>query len=616
MESTDATATQSEVATALPSDKPRATALAELFRKASAVETCRFLVETHHKAARHELQCAFEDVDGAPDAFLLAMAHWPSTSSAATREKFLRLVNEAVRGIENHPAPQISTTTSERAGALLLTTFPECRNMFISAFVRAFRIGSEYVQQYAAGLVVRNASQAVKLLESLKLLHLLGFELVVQASMAQEDVYAGDIYVKHYPEHQRTWITALLRGRTADKLIKKRIALFKLDEAEFPDYVERKAKSALRFCVHNESYEDALTRTQDDAALRLYVTRFLVERKGPFDPITRLFVHRADLASQFPHVDTSQQDGKTFPDKDDLAPLNASLSVSALIGDENIVFVDSQEGLDACVSDLAQADVVGFDCEWKSSTASENVPCAVLQLASSSRAYVVDMVALSGDAAAPLVDVFESATVMKLGFHTKGDLSVLRAVMPKTRTGSPLVVRCLVDMQALTKKIDNHNARLLEATQQLESTNNAEDTKEDGEVVGNEAKEGEQEETVVVVESARKKQKSWRKDRKQQRPTDASQTVSLATLAEQYLGKPLDKRSRLSDWERRPLTRAQLHYAALDAYALVAIYKKMQEQVSSEVFERFIRQLTKKEQGRQRAADAAASAIITSETMR
>ncbi|TMW60380.1 hypothetical protein Poli38472_000422 [Pythium oligandrum] len=326
------------------------------------------------------------------------------------------------------------------------------------------------------------------------------------------------IYVKHYPEHQRDWITALLRGRTADKLTKKRIALFKLDEAEFPDYVESEVSTALLRA--QRKLRNALTKTQGDAALRLYVTRFLIERKGPFDPITRLFVHRADLASQFPHVD-------------------AFLSVSALIGDENIVFMDFREGLDVVASELAQADFVGFD-----------------------------------------------------------------------------FVRCLVDMQALTKKIDNHNARLLEATQQLESTNNAEDTKEDGEVVGNEAKEGEQEETVVVVESARKKQKSWRKDRKQQRPTDASQTVSLATLAEQYLGKPLDKRSRLSDWERRPLTRAQLHYAALDAYALVAIYKKMQEQVSSEVFERFVRQLTKKEQGRQRAADAAASAIITSETMR
>lgn len=39
----------------------------------------------------------------------------------------------------------------------------------------------------------------------------------------------------------------------------------------------------------------------------------------------------------------------------------------------------------------------------------------------------------------------------------------------------------------------------------------------------------------------------------------------------------------MSDWEGRPLTRAQLHYAALDAHVLLQIYDKMQEQHPSPV---------------------------------
>ncbi|KAI9895964.1 hypothetical protein PsorP6_019084 [Peronosclerospora sorghi] len=35
---------------------------------------------------------------------------------------------------------------------------------------------------------------------------------------------------------------------------------------------------------------------------------------------------------------------------------------------------------------------------------------------------------------------------------------------------------------------------------------------------------------------------------------------------------------RMSDWEHRPLTQAQLHYAAPDAHVLLQIFYKMQEQ--------------------------------------
>ena len=46
----------------------------------------------------------------------------------------------------------------------------------------------------------------------------------------------------------------------------------------------------------------------------------------------------------------------------------------------------------------------------------------------------------------------------------------------------------------------------------------------------------------------------------------------LSGLAKTVLGSPLKKSIRLSGWEKRPLSNSQLHYAALDAAVLIAIY--------------------------------------------
>lgn len=46
----------------------------------------------------------------------------------------------------------------------------------------------------------------------------------------------------------------------------------------------------------------------------------------------------------------------------------------------------------------------------------------------------------------------------------------------------------------------------------------------------------------------------------------------LAAVCERYLGRGLDKSSQTSDWSRRPLTRAQLEYAAADAEVLLDLH--------------------------------------------
>lgn len=49
----------------------------------------------------------------------------------------------------------------------------------------------------------------------------------------------------------------------------------------------------------------------------------------------------------------------------------------------------------------------------------------------------------------------------------------------------------------------------------------------------------------------------------------------LAGLTQQVLGHVLNKQMTMSNWSARPLRESQLIYAALDAWACVAIYDKL-----------------------------------------
>src|SRR5438045_2748197 len=49
-------------------------------------------------------------------------------------------------------------------------------------------------------------------------------------------------------------------------------------------------------------------------------------------------------------------------------------------------------------------------------------------------------------------------------------------------------------------------------------------------------------------------------------------SYSLASVVEHLFGLPLDKTLQQSNWRRRPLTRAQLRYAATDAYITLRVF--------------------------------------------
>lgn len=59
-------------------------------------------------------------------------------------------------------------------------------------------------------------------------------------------------------------------------------------------------------------------------------------------------------------------------------------------------------------------------------------------------------------------------------------------------------------------------------------------------------------------------------------------SCSLTAVTEHLFGFPLDKRFQQSNWRRRPLTREQLDYAALDAQAALRVYQTLTERLAQE----------------------------------
>jgi ribonuclease D len=59
-------------------------------------------------------------------------------------------------------------------------------------------------------------------------------------------------------------------------------------------------------------------------------------------------------------------------------------------------------------------------------------------------------------------------------------------------------------------------------------------------------------------------------------------SYSLAAVSEHLFGLPLDKTLRTSNWRRRPLTRAQIEYAALDARVTLRTYQELRRRLEAD----------------------------------
>nr|XP_032814699.1 exonuclease mut-7 homolog isoform X7 [Petromyzon marinus] len=154
---------------------------------------------------------------------------------------------------------------------------------------------------------------------------------------------------------------------------------------------------------------------------------------------------------------------------------------------------------------------------------------AQLQASCSGRCEAKNSVAEEGRLLGLMRRLFSSGDVLKLGYDVGGDIQYLLTSYPMLKPALQQSSRVL-DIAVLQKQVE----RLLSAQP----------------VAGGSGAE--------VARGAT--------------ATRTTEERGLSLLVLQTLGKALDKRQQLSEWERRPLTTAQLLYAASDAYCLLEVY--------------------------------------------
>ncbi|KAG7377163.1 hypothetical protein PHYPSEUDO_012071 [Phytophthora pseudosyringae] len=231
------------------------------------------------------------------------------------------------------------------------------------------------------------------------------------------------------------------------------------------------------------------------------------------------------------------------------AALNGCLSLE--LGDESVVFCDTEESLRSAMDHLFGRSlssvenstapinapnrsafnvdqIIGLDVEWKPTSSkiaaatgsiTTTAVASILQVSSSSRAFIIDLLALQSNDflfETFLGRLFASPSLLKVGFGFDTDLKVLHQTFPERSA--------LVNISPFLELSDVVSKLL-------------------GVSVGN----------------------------------------SLSNATSTILGSPLDKRMQMSNWDGRPLTAPQLTYAALDAYCLVQTTNKLRRNEDAEL---------------------------------
>ncbi|XP_066507568.1 exonuclease mut-7 homolog isoform X2 [Hoplias malabaricus] len=203
---------------------------------------------------------------------------------------------------------------------------------------------------------------------------------------------------------------------------------------------------------------------------------------------------------------------------------------------ENVHFLQTLEQLRLCEETVLKPGcVVGVDMEWRAGFGTVSTQrVALIQLAVEGQVFLLDLCSHSLSHHSLAVQFIQTLltdeNILKLGYGMSGDFRSLVATWPELKEES-LKVKGVLD--------------LLHVHQQL--------------------------------------QRCWRggSGPRSVEVSEGSTEKGLSLLVQQVLGKPLDKREQLSNWERRPLRTSQLRYAAVDAYCLLDVYLTLSKDPSA-----------------------------------
>lgn len=311
--------------------------------------------------------------------------------------------------------------------------------------------------------------------------------------------------------------------KVAGRLIRQ----YKLEKERFSDICTRIKRNAVYYFVNNGDlalWRLAEILESDREMLGMLVNLMLLSPKGPIRQLAgELFQQSPSLLSALsPKARKSLKSLRlsgSFLPIDDFGPEDPT-ALRYPLDPATVVLVSCME--DLAKADLESSDVVGFDCEWLPPLISINdSPVALFQIATRSGAFLLDMLKLHDSSLldSKLLTLFANPHIVKVGMSFDGDLRKLRESCPS-----------LVCFQVPT------NQGSVTAYADL-GTLNRQTFKGSG---------------------------------------------GLKDIAQRFLSRPLCKAEQRSGWDKRPLRKRQLHYAALDAYVEILLWDRMVEVRSEE----------------------------------
>eukprot|EP00057_Strongylocentrotus_purpuratus_P007770 XP_011662244.1 PREDICTED: exonuclease mut-7 homolog [Strongylocentrotus purpuratus] len=378
-----------------------------------------------------------------------------------------------------------------------------------------------------------------------------GFPELQEALVRQLDVFCEQGYdINAYLSEMTISVPGVrvekLRRRHMTKLILRLVKMFKLDMSICPNTAKSKDLGAIKYLIHKRYIEESMAQ---DVWEELIVSTIGDNKSVQVGFIDQLVwyndIPAAARWARHYEIDVNQLPEAVFEELQRSDASNAACEEQDVgenwdeelpdaptvdyyplsLPGERIILVSTATGIQQCLADITskQNPMVGIDMEWRPSfSPTQKSKVALCQIATHETAYLLDMTALWVSETKDIVKDFfqqllQSEEILKLGFEISGDYKNLGR---KESCG----------LKGLGKP---RKTFLLSILKEIPRPGNSR--------IG---------------------------------------SHGLTDLVHYCFGKYLDKRDRISDWERRPLRQAQMIYAALDAFCLLEVYAYLKEKVS------------------------------------
>jgi hypothetical protein len=145
-----------------------------------------------------------------------------------------------IKCIRSSDAAIISKDDGKLAGSLLVNFLKDLRINLACDFALVYQVPQNYLVSFTEQMISnKNIKNAVQFMHTLNIKNLFHPDVILALALEKEDIVSADTLVTGNIDAQYKYVNLLLHMKFHDRIIKKRISKFKLDQNAFPEFVQR-----------------------------------------------------------------------------------------------------------------------------------------------------------------------------------------------------------------------------------------------------------------------------------------------------------------------------------------------------------------------------------------